>query len=271
MPRYERPYPFLKWAGGKRTLAARIVELLPDDFEVYAEPFLGGGAVFLDLARRGRIRRAVLSDSNPELINAWQRVQDSVEEVIEATRQWAPDEARYYEVRALAPAEPVVRAARTIWLNKTCFNGLYRLNRSGRFNVPFGKYANPRIVDEENLRACSEALRGVELRSGDFSELMGEAGPGWAVYCDPPYWPMSETANFTYYDGNVFAEAEQRRLDRCFRALRGQGARGVLSNSSNAHTRSLYEGLAVETAMMRRNINRNGHSRGPIEELLVSV
>lgn len=273
MARYTPPYPFLKWAGGKRKQTPDILQRMPAHFDVYAEPFLGGGAVFLALAKEGRFDYAVLCDRNPELINLWIQVRDAVEGVMEAARQWRYGKDEYYAVRATTPTDPVEAAARTLWLNRTCFNGLYRKNRGGGFNVPFGSHKNPRIVNEENLRACSEVLQGVELDVRDFAGLLEEAGPGWVVYCDPPYWPVSSTAKFTAYDGFVFTEADHVRLADSFAALPARGAHGVLSNSSTPQTYRWYteRGLDISTVQARRSINRNGDGRGPVEELLVAT
>ena len=209
------PRPFLKWAGGKRALMSDIMARMPDgEIDLYVEPFLGGGAVFLDLARQGRIKKAILNDRNPELVHTWRTVRDDPEGIIEAIGQWVPDEETYYAVRALdgTTLSDVERAARVLWLNRTCFNGLYRINRSGQFNVPYGKYKRPRLVDEENLRAVSHALQKVTLYDIDFEGVLAMAGPGAVVYCDPPYWPLSDTAYFTAYDGNPFRTEDQERL-----------------------------------------------------------
>ena len=200
-----KPKPFLKWAGGKRALMADILARIPEGpIDLFVEPFLGGGALFLELAGQGRIKQAILNDRNPELVHTWCTVRDDPEGIIEAIGQWHPDEETYYAVRALDRAElnDVERAARVLWLNRTCFNGLYRINRSGHFNVPFGKYKKPRLVDADNLRAVSRALQNVTLYNLDFEGILAMAGPGALVYCDPPYWPVSQTANFTAYDGN---------------------------------------------------------------------
>ncbi len=271
MPRVRPPFPFLKWAGGKRKLAARIGECMPEHFDVYAEPFLGGGAVFMALVRTRRFDRAILCDRNPELINLWIQVRDNVAPLIEAAGQWVYGEEEFYEVRALSPTDPIQIAARTLWLNRTCYNGLYRKNSKGTFNVPFGRYSKPPIINIENLNECSRVLQDVELRVSDFEPLLAEAQAGWVVYCDPPYWPLSETSKFTNYDGHNFTADDQSRLADAFAALPRQGAHGVLSNSSTPETRRLYSGLQVDTVLARRNINRNANGRGPVEELLVTA
>jgi len=268
------PHPFLKWAGGKYKQIPAIAAQMPERFEVYAEPFVGGGAVFIELAKQRRFERAVLCDRNAELINVWVHVRDHVEALLEASHQWQSGvEEVFYAVRALEPADDLECAARTLWLNKNCFNGLYRRNRSGKFNVPWGRYKNPRISNPDNLRKVSELLQGVELRVADFEPILANAESGWVIYCDPPYWPVSRTAHFTAYDGFAFREDDQARLAGAFAALPSRGARGVLSNSSVPETRALYEarGLDIQTVTARRSINRDGGKRGPVEELLVTT
>jgi DNA adenine methylase len=270
------PRPFLKWAGGKRALMDEILTRMPDGpIELYVEPFLGGGAVFLELARQGRIRKAILNDRNPELVATWSMVRDQPEALIEAVRQWDACEATYYHVRdELEPAalDPVTQAARVVWLNRTCFNGLYRKNRSGHFNVPFGRYKSVNI-DEDNLRAVSAALANVVIYDFDFESILEMAGPGAVVYCDPPYWPVSKTASFNCYDGLAFGVDEQERLAGCFAALPDQGAYGILSNSWTDETLELYErhGLYIDAVEARRSINSKGSGRGPVPEVMATT
>ena len=274
--RSDSPRPFLKWAGGKRALMGEIMSRMPDGpIDLFVEPFLGGGAVFFELARQGRIKRAILNDRNPELIHTYTMVRDEPHAVIEAIHQWSPDEETYYAVRGLAAESlsDVERAARVIWLNRLCFNGLYRINKSGQFNVPYGKYKKPRLVDVDNLLAVSEALQSVTLFNTDFSALLAMAGEGAVVYCDPPYWPLSDTAYFTAYDGNAFTSDDQERLAQAFAGLREQGAKGILSNSWTDSTVELYRrhGLNIGQVFCRRNINRKASARGPIPEIMVTT
>ena len=268
--------PFLKWAGGKRSLLPEIMARMPDgDIDLFIEPFLGGGAVFLDLVRQGRIKKAILNDRNPELVHTWRMVRDEPGALIEAVRQWEPDEETYYKVRAIEAdtLSDVERAARVLWLNRTCYNGLYRINRSGRFNVPFGRYKRVQLVDEDNLWAVSEALQCATLYDIDFAGVMAMAGEGTVVYCDPPYWPLSDTSYFTAYDGQPFKTEDQERLAECFHALTDQGAKGILSNSWSDNTVELYErhGLHHSQVMCRRNINCNASKRGPVPEIMVTT
>ncbi len=266
------PRPFLKWAGGKRSLINELLARIPEGhIEHYVEPFLGGGALFLHLARNGMVGRATLADRNPELINAWRVVQSEPEALIEAVTQWEVSEETFYEVRALRFDDPLQQAARTLWLNRTCYNGLYRLNSKGQFNVPFGRYKRPRVVDPENIRAVHAALQGVELISEDFESVMDRADQGTVVYCDPPYWPVSKTSRFNFYDGQVFGPPDQRRLSEAFGALPERGAFGLLSNSSTEETRALYEPFDLRLVQCRRSINRDPAKRGYVDEILVSV
>lgn len=266
----ESPRPFLKWAGGKAALLPEILKRLPAEIPLYVEPFVGGGAVFFALAREGRVGRARLADRNPQLVEAWQVVRDDVEALIRATRQWVPEKATFYEVRALDPTtlDATDRAARTIWLNRHCYNGLYRLNRSGRFNVPFGRYAKPQAIDEDNLRRCSAALAHTEIVVGDFGQVLDTIEESTVVYLDPPYAPLSPTAKFNAYDGLVFTTDDQERLAERFATLPARCA--LLSNSDTPLTRRLYDrpGIDVHTVRARRNINRNAAGRAPVTEIL---
>ena len=272
--------PFLKWAGGKTQLLPQLRVAAPRRIDTYYEPFLGGGALFFALQAEQRFKRAVLSDSNAELINAYQQVRDRIDDLTAALavhrRKYieaaaADRKAYYYRIRAKRPTCPVGRAARLIFLNKTCFNGLYRVNGSGRFNVPHGRYANPAICDEDGLRAASQALQGVELLNADFAEAVETAGPGDFVYCDPPYVPLSQTASFTAYTAADFGPAEQSRLAATAEALRARGAALLLSNSGHPDVAQLYQdgGFQLETVEAARAINSNGAARGAVAEYLI--
>jgi len=270
----ERASPFLKWAGGKNQLLPAILPRFPDRIRIYYEPFVGGGAVFFALASEGRIGEAVLGDMNRDLIETYRVVRDDVETLVEALAELAPhatSSERYYEVRAVDPCslEPVGRAARFIFLNKTCFNGLYRVNRSGRFNVPFGRYKRPRVLDEAALHRASRALTRADLVVEDFETTVAAVGPGDAVYFDPPYAPASETACFTSYHRSPFGPLEHERLRRVYCACWQQGAVAVLSNSDTPFTQDLYRGLEFETVFAQRAINRDPNRRGHVSEMLV--
>jgi DNA adenine methylase len=265
------PAPFLKWAGGKRQLLHAIERLVPPRIDTYYEPFVGGGAVFFSLVVKNRFKRAVLGDANPELIGCYEAIRDDVTGVVRVLRSFKYDRDAYYEVREQDPATmtPAARAARLIYLNRCGFNGLYRVNSKGKFNVPFGRHTNPVICDEERLEVASKALQQVELVTGDFAEKIADATPRDFVYLDPPYVPVSATAYFTAYAQSPFGPAEQQRLAQLLRDLRKRRVPALLSNSDCAETRRLYKGLPFETADVRRSINSVSTSRGVVSELLV--
>jgi DNA adenine methylase len=278
--RLTSPSPFVKWAGGKGQLLARFEPYFPARFTRYVEPFVGGGAVFFHLHNQGRLegKEVVLIDGLEELIDAYRVIQTQVEALIAALREHEPhkrDAAYFYQVRnwdrqpGYAERGAVERAARFIFLNRTCYNGLYRVNRRGRFNVPFGRYRNPTICDENNLRAVSRALQGVTLVAGDFARCLDWAGPGAFVYLDPPYHPLSATAHFTSYTAADFDFEDQRRLAAVFADLDQRGCQVMLSNSATGPIREMYAGYEQVEVQAVRAISSKGDSRGAIPELLV--
>jgi len=273
--------PFVKWAGGKTQLLRQYEPYFPEEIQGrYIEPFVGGGAVFFWLYNKGRLRNgAVLNDLNEELMNCYFIIRDNVGALIEALR---PHEKRksgrkyFYEVRKwdreddfLSRYDPVERAARTIYLNRTCYNGLYRVNSKGHFNVPFGRYKNPTVLDEENLRAVSQALQGVELHNQDFAMVLDWAKPGDFIYFDPPYNPLSETSNFTSYTSENFDLREQKRLADGFKALASRRCFVALSNSYTRAIEDLYQGVHLELVEAARSISCKADGRGRIKEYLV--
>jgi DNA adenine methylase len=264
-----RAEPVLKWAGGKRQLLPEICARLPARIHTYFEPFLGGGAVLFELAQKRRFERAVVSDQNPELVETYQVIQRDVESLIKILSKMPHSEEEYYRVRASSPRLPSRRAARMIYLNRTGYNGLYRVNKSGQFNVPFGRYVSPRICDPERLRAAAAVLARVEIRHSDFEQTVARARPRDAVYFDPPYVPLSETARFAEYYSTPFGEAEHRRLQRVFAELVNRRVDVLLSNSDTPLTRELYGDYCLETVAARRNINSDGTRRGQVHEILV--
>ena len=266
--------PIVKWVGGKGRLLAQLGPLLPPAAEErrHVEPFMGGAAMFF--ARRPQ--RALLSDVNPELIGVYQAVRDDVEGVITAlSRLAAAGHAAeaYYGVRTRYNTErrasQTSRAAMFLYLNKTCFNGLHRVNRRGEFNVPAGKYKNPRIVDVDNLRAASAALASAEIRRAGFEELLGSARPGDFVYLDPPYVPLSMTASFTAYAQEGFGPADQERLRDVYRELDRRGCRLMLSNSDVPFVRELYREWRIDVVMAPRAISCDGAKRQSVAEVVV--
>jgi DNA adenine methylase len=266
--------PVLKWAGGKRKLAPRIAEKLPSRIRTYFEPFLGSAAVFFHLAATQRFEHAVLADSNAALMDVYQALQKDVGRLLrtlEQKRYRTLGERAYYTVRALDPTglDRFERAARTIYLNKTGYNGLYRQNRSGQFNVPFGRYKKPTIYNEGTLRAAAAALGRAELVVGDFGKIVESAGRGDAVYFDPPYVPVSRTAYFTAYAKEAFGEEEHQRLADVFLDLSRRKVAAVLSNSDTSWTRELYQRWDTDHIVVPRPINSDASKRGGVGELLV--
>jgi DNA adenine methylase len=271
-------HPFLKMVGGKTILLPEILKRLPAKINTYYEPFVGGGAVFFALAAEGRFKRAVIGDANAELMHTCFSLSCSAPAVIRRLKWHAEkhSEAHFYEVRAIDKCTPVERAARMIYLNRTCFNGLYRVNKAGRFNVPFGRYTNPKICDEENLLAVEETLYRVPFEdpradyARDFEQTVLPAKRGDVCYFDPPYAPLSPTANFTTYTAGGFGLAEQTRLRDVAKKLDARGVRVLLSNSDTPLTRKLYRGFKIEEVQAPRRVNSKGGKRGNVGELLIS-
>lgn len=290
--------PFLKWAGGKGQLLDTLMPRLPSDLgsgsvRRYVEPFLGGGAVFFAVAEAYSPEESFLFDVNRELVLTYRAVQQDVERLIEELRALettylplSDDERRgfYYGLRerfnraeGSAASTPVARAAEFLFLNRTCFNGLFRVNSRGRFNVPPGRYQNPRILDEGNLRAVSGLLARVTIRQGDFTESLPVVDEQTFIYIDPPYRPLSTTAKFTSYARDAFTDADQIRLAEFCRKVDAAGARFMLSNSDPRNTDpddsffdDLYSGFSISRVSARRAINRNPDGRGSLTEIVVT-
>ncbi|HLQ34080.1 MAG TPA: DNA adenine methylase [Chloroflexota bacterium] len=263
--------PFVKWAGGKGQLLSQLEPFFPPpgSYRRYFEPFLGGGAVFFHL----QPPRAVLSDLNDELINAYEVIRDNLDELLDSMRKHKDDTQYFYWVRALAPDQlnPVRRASRFIFLNKRCYNGLYRVNSKGLFNVPVGRYKNPpRIFDEANLRNISRLLQPAELRVASYELALARAGAGDFVYLDPPYQPLSATANFTRYTRASFDEADQARLAQVLQELDARGAKFLLNNHDTRQLRRMYNGFHIEKATANRMINSRADRRRGVAELIVT-
>lgn len=259
--------PVMKWAGGKTRLLRELLPRLPDTLGRYHEPFFGGGALFFRL----QPEHAELADANGELINVYACVRDDVEALITDLQRHRYERDYYYWMRSRDTADlgPIARASRTIYLNRTCFNGLYRVNRRGQFNVPFGRYTDPVICHADRLRAVSEVLAGVDLRLADYRDAVAGARAGDFVYFDPPYQPISRTANFTSYTAGAFGEAEQAALAATFAELSARGVRAMLSNSDTPFIRELYRDFQVEIIQAPRAISRNGAGRAAVNEVLV--
>ena len=265
--------PFLKWAGGKRQLVNDLIQYMPEKYNTYYEPFLGGGALLLEL----QPKQAVINDSNSELINCYSIVKNALNELIDELRQYKNDEEYYYEVRKLdrqknyALRTPVQKAARIIFLNKTCYNGLFRVNSQGQFNVPFGRYKKPNILDETVLKAVSNYLNTaqVEILNIDFAEAVKKANKNDFIYFDPPYDPISSTSSFTGYDVNGFDRNQQTRLKEVFDDLTGRGCNLMLSNAYTDFIVDLYKEYNLVKVSATRAINSNASRRGKVDEVIV--
>ena len=269
--------PFLKWAGGKRQLIPIIKEFLPVKYTQYYEPFVGAGAVLFSI----QPKKAVINDTNSELINCYQVIKHSPEELLIQCQKHKKRNSKehYYKLRALDRSDnfenlsPVDKAARIIYLNKTCFNGLFRVNSSGQFNVPYGNYVSPSIADPAVIRAVSAYLNQamVKIIKGDFEQAVKAARKGAFIYFDPPYHPISDTSSFTGYSMNGFGEEEQIRLRDTCNKLSDRGCQVLLSNSNADFIRSLYDDSRYEIVEVKANraINAVGSKRGKIGELLI--
>jgi DNA adenine methylase len=263
--------PIVKWVGGKGKLVETLAGLAPPTYRRYFEPFVGGGALFFRLAPPS----ASLSDVNADLIGCYRAVQGDVEAVIAALARHrdAHSESYYYAARdgwnAGGPRTPAERAATFIYLNKTCYNGLWRVNSRGLFNVPAGRYVNPGILDAERLRAASRALAGAALEVAPFEDVLDEAGRGDLVYFDPPYHPLSATADFTSYAAGGFGPEDQERLASVFAALHERGCAVMLSNSDTPFTRKLYARYRIERVYAPRAVNSRADRRGVVGEIVV--
>lgn len=266
------PRPFLKWAGGKGRLIEQYRAFFPAEFRHYYEPFLGGGAIFFHL--HDRCRQAVLADLNPELVNVYRCVRDDVEAIIEILNQHQRRHCRdyYYAVRAKNQLRsPIYRAARLIYLNKTCFNGLYRENSKGQFNVPMGRYKKPKVCDTSTLTQASLALQRAEINCEAFTQVLDQAvSDRDFVYFDPPYHPISATSNFTGYNRYGFRAEDQQRLQQTFVALAQRGVKVMLSNSDCPFIHDLYQDFYIYRIQASRAINSNAQRRGKISELVIT-
>ena len=266
--------PVVKWAGGKRQLLDTILPLIPRQMGTYCEPFLGGGAVLFAI----QPKQAIVNDLNDDLINMYEVIRDDVEHLIVSLRRHRNTPEYYYAIRGCdrnkegyEAMTPVEKASRFIYLNKTCYNGLYRVNAAGQFNTPFGKYRNPVISDETALRTVHEFLCSNSIRffHEDFSRTIRRTSPGDFVYLDPPYDPVSDTSNFTGYSKEGFGREEQLRLKQCCDELTSRGVRFLLSNSSTAFIRELYQAYRICTVRAKRSVNSVAGGRGEIEEVLI--
>ena len=266
--------PVVKWVGGKRQIIDEITKYVPETFSTYYEPFLGGGAVLFEL----QPKKAVVNDINKELMNIYEVIKDNVEDLIDDLKRHKNDKDYFYKIRELdrdrerySILTSVQKASRIIYLNKTCFNGLFRVNKSGEFNAPFGNYKNPNIVNETTLRAVSAYFNKAKIRFScqDFEDALKWSRKGAFVYLDPPYDPVSETASFTGYDKGGFDRDEQIRLKKTCDKLDKKGVKFLLSNSATDFIMDLYQGYKIEVIQAKRAINSKADRRGNVDEVLV--
>ncbi|MFS0819192.1 DNA adenine methylase [Lysinibacillus sp. 1P01SD] len=266
---YVKAKPVLKWAGGKTQMLDILKENMPTKFNKYIEPFIGGGALFFELAPTN----AIIADSNPELINLYKIIAENVDELIEELKEMKNEEEFFYLIRAINPdtLTDVSRAARTLYLNRTCFNGLYRVNKQGKFNVPFGKYKNPKICDEENLHVVSKVLKNTTIIHSDYKDVLREyAEPGDFIFLDPPYIPISQNSDFKRYTKEQFYEEDQRELAEEVKRLRDIGCHVLLTNSNHPLVHELYKEFEISVHQTKRNINSVASKRKG-EDVLVKV
>jgi DNA adenine methylase len=265
--------PIVKWAGGKTKLLPELLARAPESYRRYYEPFIGGGALFFKMAPRV----AVLNDKNPDLCNTYRCLSWNVDAIIRrlARLRTQHSEEHFYATRERwneqrAGMTEVEKAAVFIYLNKTCYNGLWRVNSQGKFNVPVARYDNPQIYDPMHLRAASVQLRRAEIATGHFADAVQNAGSNDFVYFDPPYHPLTETANFTSYTADNFGKEDQRELASVFKQLDKRGAHVLLSNSDTPFIRDLYKGYRIDQVECARAINSRAANRGPVSEVIIS-
>lgn len=266
--------PVVKWVGGKRQLLPQILPLIPKRMSAYCEPFLGGGAVLFAL----QPRRALVNDLNQDLITVYRVIKENADALIEHLSRHENTPEYFYRIRdldrdreAYAALSDVEKASRLLYLNKTCYNGLFRVNASGAFNSPYGHYRRPNIVNEQTIRGVSRYFNSCDITffSGDFAAVLDRVPRGGFVYLDPPYDPVSDTASFTGYNRGGFGREEQVRLKACCDALTARGVRFLLSNSATPFIRELYSSYHVSIVQARRAVNSVASRRGAIEEVLV--
>ncbi len=271
------PKPFVKWAGGKRQLIDTISKHIPSEYGCYFEPFLGGGAVLFYLLQTNPQIRCKVSDLNSDLVLAYVTIRDRVEELIESLKNHAKNyhknpDSYYYKVREHEPKNQIDKVSRLLFLNRTCFNGLYRVNSKGKFNVPLGRYSNPNIVNEENLFAASQTLQSkrIQISCRDFAAVLQDAKRGDLVYFDPPYQPVSKTANFTSYTHRDFTYKDLEKLVAVSEKLSDKGCHVLHSNSNSKEVRSLFskDWKVIEIAA-NRAINSDSTKRTGQTELLI--
>ena len=272
------PKPFVKWVGGKRQLMQDLENNFPKQFTTYHEPFLGGGAVMFNLLTKKPQLSCNVSDFNSDLILAYVTIRDKLEKLIESLENHSKNYHKnsteyYYEVRKQEPKQQIEKVSRLLFLNKTCFNGLYRVNKKGQFNVPLGRYTNPNIVNKENLTAVSKILQSkkIKISCRDFEAVLGDAKKGDLVYFDPPYQPVSSTANFTSYTHRDFTEEDLERLAKLADQLHSKGCYVLLSNSNSKTVKDFFSKKywKISSINVNRAINSNAQKRTGHKEIII--
>lgn len=267
----EQIYPIVKWAGGKRQLIFELLKNMPKSYNRYFEPFIGGGALFFEL----QPKNAYISDANEELVNLYLVIKNNINELIEDLKKHEVSKEYFLQIRSIDrdykynKLSNIQKASRFIYLNRTCFNGLYRVNSQGQFNVPFGHYKNPRIIDKHNLLNCSKLLQTTEIKNADFSKILNHVKKGDFVYFDPPYAPINATSSFTSYTKDGFNIDMQFKLRDVCDKLNSMGVHFLLSNSDTPLVNELYENYTIKKVFASRAINANANGRGKITEILV--
>jgi len=265
---------FIKWAGGKKQLLEQFKPLFPKKIERYFEVFVGGGAVLFYIIKNYKPKYVFISDINEELINTYEVIKNDVENLIKELKKLKEIHSKevYYKIRAEDPKllSPLIRASRFIYLNKTCFNGLYRVNSKGQFNVPIGSYKNPSICQEKDLREISKLLQDVEIKVMSFGEITKLAKKGDFIYFDPPYYPLKKGQSFTTYTKGNFLEKKQKQLAKVFKELDKKGCKVMLSNSDTDFIKGLYKEYKPKIVKARRMINCQGDKRGKINEIVIT-
>ena len=272
------PKPFVKWAGGKRQLIPILNQHLPDNYDTFFEPFLGGGAMLFHVVTNSPKQKCIVSDLNSDLVLAYVTIRDKVDELISSLKSHSKKyfknkKTYYYDIRESEPKSQVEKTSRLIFLNRTCFNGLYRVNSKGKFNVPLGRYTNPNIVNEENLRAVSASLKSkkIKITCRDFSATLDDVKKDDFVYFDPPYQPVSSTANFTSYTNRDFTHDDLKRLFQVCKKLDSKGCKFLLSNSNSEDVLKTFSNSSWNVFEIEANraINSNSKKRTGHSELLI--
>ena len=256
---YPSAKPILKWAGGKRQMLPELSKLIPKNYDRYIEPFFGGGALYFHI----RPKNAIIGDSNKELINLYKQVREDYAQISEVVKRWSNDKDTYYKVRGLETEAltEVERAARTLYLNKTCFNGLYRVNKKGQFNVSYGKNPNATIFDEQTIKTASHLFKSTEIICDDYKEVLTKASKGDFVFLDPPYDPVGKYSDFKRYTKDFFYKDDHVELRDIFQNLSESGCAVILTNSNSEFINKIYSGYDKILVNTRRSINSKGNKR----------